>query len=111
MNLDTGLYYSLNPAASLIWEKITENKFSEESIREFAGSQNTHFIEFLIDQKLVTPGGAPSVEAEALHGPVSEIAEWHEFSDMKELLLLDPVHDIALGEQGWPETRDIQKET
>jgi hypothetical protein len=28
---------------------------------------------------------------------------------MKELLLLDPVHDIALSENGWPETRDSQK--
>ena len=33
MNLDTGLYYSLNPAASAVWQKITESQFSEDAIR------------------------------------------------------------------------------
>jgi len=112
MNLDTGLYYSLNPAASLIWQKITESRFSEDAVREFAGPHNHHFIDFLIDQKLVSTGGKPVVagEGEAFLTPLSETAEWNTFSDMKELLLLDPVHDIALGENSWPETRDTQKE-
>jgi hypothetical protein len=112
MNLDTGLYYSLNPAASVIWEKITESKFSDASIREFAGPQNQHFIEFLIDHRLVSLGSAtlPGVEAEAQPSAMSGIAEWQSFSDMKELLLLDPVHDIALSEPGWPEAPGNQKE-
>lgn len=112
MNLDTGLYYSLNPAASLIWQRITERKFSEDAIKEFAGPQNQNFIEFLINQKLVSPGGRPVVaeEEEALPSPLSETAEWNTFSDMKELLLLDPVHDIALSEHGLQENRDIQKD-
>ena len=112
MNLDTGLYYSLNPAASLVWQRITESQFSEDAIKEFAGPQNQHFIDFLIDQKLVSPGGKPVVagEGEAFLTPLSETAEWNTFSDMKELLLLDPVHDIALSENSWPETRDTQKE-
>ena len=112
MNLDTGLYYSLNPAASIIWQKITEGQFSEDAIREFAGQQNIHFIDFLIDQELVSPGRGPlsAEEGEALLSPLSGTAEWNVFSDMKELLLLDPVHDIALSENGWSETRDTQKE-
>ena len=112
MNLDTGMYYSLNPAASLIWQKITERKFSEDAIKEFAGPQNQHFIDFLINQKLVSPGGKPAVagEGEALPSTLSETAEWSAFSDMKELLLLDPVHDIALSEHGLQEKRDIQKD-
>jgi len=112
MNLDTGLYYSLNPAASIIWQKITEGQFSEDAIKEFAGQQNIHFIDFLIDQELVSPGRGPlsAEESEALLSPLSGTAEWNVFSDMKELLLLDPVHDIALSENGWSETRDTQKE-
>jgi hypothetical protein len=112
MNLDTGLYYSLNPAASIIWQKITEGQFSEDDIKEFAGQQNIHFIDFLIDQELVSPGRGPlsAEESEALLSPLSGTAEWNVFSDMKELLLLDPVHDIALSENGWSETRDTQKE-
>ena len=112
MNLDTGLYYSLNPAASAVWPKITESQFSEDAIKEFAGPQNQHFIDFLIDHKLVSPGGKQVVarEGEAPLSPLSGTAEWNTFSDMKELLLLDPVHDIALSENGWPENRDTQKE-
>jgi hypothetical protein len=112
MNLDTGLYYSLNPAASLIWEKITDNRFSEDSIRDFAGSQNKDFIEFLIDHGLVSRESAqvPVGEDEPSLSPLSGTAEWHVFSDMKELLLLDPVHDIALSEHGLQENRDIQKD-
>jgi hypothetical protein len=111
MNLDSGLYYSLNPAASLVWQKITESQFSEDAIKEFAGPQNQHFIDFLIDHKLVSPGGklVVSRKGETLLSPLSGTAEWNTFSDMKELLLLDPVHDIALSENGWPEPRDSQK--
>jgi hypothetical protein len=112
MNLDTGLYFSFNPAATLIWQKITESQSSEAAIREFAGSQNHHFVEFLIHQKLVSREAAPvaAVESETPLSPLAGTAEWHTFSDMKELLLLDPVHDIALSEHGWPEPRDNPKE-
>jgi len=112
MNLDTGMYFSFNHEASLIWQKIVETQFSEESIRRFAGPQNHHFIEFLINQKLVSPEDATAVAAdsETLPGSLYEVAEWQEFSDMKELLLLDPVHDIALSENGRSEPSGLQKE-
>jgi hypothetical protein len=112
MNLDTGLYFSFNPAATLIWQKITESHPSEDAIREFAGPQNRHFVEFLLDQKLVSREGTPAAadDSETSLSPLAGTAEWHTFSDMKELLLLDPVHDIALSEHGWPEPRDNPKE-
>jgi hypothetical protein len=112
MNLDTGLYFSFNPPASQIWEKVSEGNFDETAIRAFAGPQNQHFLDFLVDQKLVSreiASGASEHNQSPL-SPLDGTAEWDTFSDMKELLLLDPVHDIALGDQSWPESRDNPKE-
>jgi hypothetical protein len=74
---------------------------------EYAGPQNKEFIDFLFDQNLIrresASGSRANEKVESL-GEL-EIAEWQTFSDLQDLLLLDPVHDIALNEQGWPETR------
>ena len=108
MNLDTGLYFSFNPAATRIWALIVEGIHSAHQISQVAGSVNTPFLQFLHDQELIC-SEIVSAGDDAV-GPalqrVREEAQWHLFSDMKDLLLLDPVHDIALTEQGWPVFRD-----
>lgn len=108
MNLDTGLYFSFNPAATRIWALIVDGAHSAHQISQVAGSVNTAFLQFLHDQELITSEMVPEhadEEGPAVE-PVLEEAQWHLFSDMKDLLLLDPVHDIALTEQGWPEFRN-----
>jgi hypothetical protein len=107
MNLEAGVYFSFNVAATKIWERILSHYLSELELFEYAGPQNKEFIDFLFDQKLIRRDSASVSRA---HEKVEslgkfEIAEWQTFSDLQDLLLLDPVHDIALNEQGWPETR------
>jgi len=107
MNLEAGVYFSFNVAATKIWERILSHYLSELELFEYAGPQNKEFIDFLFDQKLIRRESASGSRA---HEKVEslgelEIAEWQTFSDLQDLLLLDPVHDIALNEQGWPETR------
>ncbi len=61
------------------------------------------FLDRLAEEQLLTPA---EVEAPppAAPGPVGDWAEpqLQSFSDMQELLLLDPVHEIELDANGWP---------
>lgn len=107
MDIEAGVYFSFNEAATKIWLRIVNADASETSIYTFAGPQNIHFIDFLLENKIILRELAPEGwKDEAVNlTQVSESAKWQTYSDMKELLLLDPVHDIALNEDGWPEKR------
>jgi len=108
MNLETGLYFTFNAPATLIWLKVKDSVFSETEIYDYAGVQNLHFIKFLLNEGLIVrePILNSPIKSLLKLDPVEELAQWHTFSDMKDLLLLDPVHDIALGDHGWPEFRN-----
>jgi hypothetical protein len=107
MNLEAGVYFSFNVAATKIWEKIISEQLSEQELLKFAGQHNGKFIEFLLDQKVIRRELSSTIKTQETMEPLGEIetAEWQTFSDLQDLLLLDPVHDIALNDQGWPETR------
>ena len=107
MDIEAGVYFSFNEAATTIWSRIIDGSTSETTIYDFAGAQNRDFVDFLLENKIILREQAPegwNAEGSGLK-EISEKAEWQTFSDMKELLLLDPVHDIALNENGWPENR------
>jgi len=107
MNLEAGVYFSFNVAATKIWEEILSDRLSELELFEYVGPHNRKFIEFLFDQKIIRRESTSIATAHKRIESVGEleIAEWQTFSDLQDLLLLAPVHDIALNEQGWPETR------
>ena len=107
MNLEAGVYFSFNVAATKIWEEILSDRLSELELFQYVGPHNRKFIEFLFDQKIIRRESASITKAHEKIESLGEleVAEWQTFSDLQDLLLLDPVHDIALNEQGWPETR------
>lgn len=109
MNLETGLYFTFNVPATLIWLKVKDSVFSETEIYDYAGAQNLHLIKFLLNEGLIVrePILNSPIKSLLKLDPIEELAQWHTFSDMKDLLLLDPVHDIALGDHGWPEFRNV----
>lgn len=113
VNLNSGIYYSLRENAGKIWTLLMQGysaaqiislyqQHCSESPEAIAG-QITQFIEQLIDQDLLVTAHQDLIEAEELFlqplslfaAPTLEI-----FSDMQDILLLDPVHDVD--EQGWP---------
>lgn len=123
IDFKTGIYYSARSEAMLIWRAICEG-YSLEIISEFIATHSRNesqlileqvkeFVSFLLDQKLIfevmsgqdssEPGSTipqgffinPEILAKGFSQPVLEI-----HSDMQELLLLDPVHDI--NGKGWP---------
>jgi hypothetical protein len=107
MNLEAGVYYSFNIPSTKIWESIVEDSPAEDNLIKNAGQHNIGFINFLVEEGLVVREKIETEHPSLQNNLGSELgtAEWQVFSDMKDLLLLDPVHDIALNEQGWPEYR------
>lgn len=107
MDLEAGVYFSFNITATKIWSEITSGNLTDTELYEYAAPQNRVFVDFLLEQNLIFREPASQSGNAEKKDPVGEleIAQWQTFSDMKELLLLDPVHDIALNEQGWPENR------
>ena len=111
MNLEAGVYYSFNLPATSIWEYVLVESPYEEDLLRHVGQHNVDFIDFLLEQGLVVREVMNTKHLTQQTNFSSELrtAEWQVFSDMKDLLLLDPVHDIALNEQGWPEYREDQE--
>jgi hypothetical protein len=107
MDLEAGVYFSFNITATQIWSEIISGNLTDTALYEYAAHQNRDFIDFLLEQKIILREPAAQIGNVEKKDPIGEleIAQWQTFSDMKELLLLDPVHDIALNEQGWPENR------
>lgn len=116
VNLDVGTYYSLNHAASCIWIGLDSGASVERIVRHLAEQSGTPesvvdqgvrvFLEQLIGEQLVVARGDGPELAELDGWPEGrsfETPALSRYTDMQELLLLDPVHDVGIG--GWPEQR------
>jgi hypothetical protein len=116
INLTTGNYYSLNPAGAAIWDALEAGASDEEIVHRLAArydaSQDelaaavTHLLEELRREELVVPAeqnGAPPAPASPEPGSsraAFEPPRLEKHSDMQDLILLDPVHEVD--ERGWP---------
>lgn len=118
INLDTGCYYSLTGTAAEIWSLLEQGKRTAELIEVLdaryeavAGAIEqslTHFLTELRDEGLVMTAETPPpsiVAAHRTHAPSPlrvpyQIPLLQKYTDMQDLLLIDPIHDVA--ESGWP---------
>jgi hypothetical protein len=113
INLENGKYYTLNESGAVLWSLMQQGCDTEAMIALIAKyfsvpaalieRQGIPFFEQLLSEGLVSqengpamPGGILPEKAAAPYAP----PELTVFSDMQDLLLLDPVHDTD--EQGWP---------
>ena len=108
INLESGCYYSLNRSSATIWKQM-EKGFSMEDIQQSRKSATMddeeisrsikEFFGFMQEEKLIIPaeGSATAERPEAVD---YEKPEMEKFSDMQEMLLLDPIHEVS--EMGWP---------
>jgi hypothetical protein len=108
VNLETGSYYALNRSGSYVLGRVLEGSSADEIAAEHdaALAPTLHdFVERLVAEHLVVPrNGAPVADgtgAEPPAGPAFDPPELHCYTDMQELLLLDPVHEVGL--DGWPQ--------
>jgi hypothetical protein len=120
INLDSGNYYSLVEVGSFIWGLVERGASASEVQRLVLQSYQGNATDIdqgvqelliqLQQENLIVPvDGAGAFEATELDpGPPSNGHEkpsfsppsLHKYSDMQELLLLDPIHDVD--DAGWP---------
>ena len=113
INLETGSYYSMNPSGSFIWE-LTLSGHSVRQISEIAGQRydgnpvtmGKSIAEFLVSLQqagLIVESNKSEADAPIKWSEVKEafvIPAVEEYTDMQEMLLADPIHDVTSA--GWP---------
>ena len=99
----TGSYFSLRGPAESLWAALSgEEARPTEALAPAAGDgiepeQVGAFLDQLVEVGLLERTGEPSAADLGTGGLTFE-----HFTDMEELILLDPVHDVT--DAGWPNT-------
>ena len=113
VNLDTGTYYSLRGSGPKVWMALAAGVHADDladAIARAAGLTSASvrgelemLIAALIEARLVVIAAravAPTAEwTGSFDAPVLET-----YTDMQDLLLLDPVHDVD--QTGWPMAKE-----
>lgn len=114
MNLETGAYYSSESVGAFVWQWIEQGLGRSDIVAMVSSHfENVNgaleveldgFIAKLLEHMLIkeVDDVAPQTD---LPGPEGELKAYQApdvmvYTDMKDMLLLDPIHDVA--EAGWP---------
>lgn len=121
IHLESGAYYSLDQSGALIWELVQEGATVSDMVARLAASDGLapeplgaavqHFIEELRRENLIIADQAPAPLSQQPGAQTSSRSaanakrqfsspHLHKYTDMQDLLLLDPIHDVT--ETGWP---------
>ncbi len=121
IDFDSGTYYSIDKAGAIIWEHIDQGAAVTEIVQALAQRYDgdhldienavMHILAELQHESLISPinlrdssGGihltADSTNQPAATRPPFETPVLLKYTDMQDLLLLDPIHEVD--EQGWP---------
>jgi hypothetical protein len=116
----SGTYYSLEGSGTFIWNALLaghpvariEDCFAGGSEGERAAVRDGMgaFLQALLAENLIVPAAGipaetPPVAGTAERKPAFANPELRKFTDMQELLLVDPIHDVQ-PEAGWPLQKD-----
>ncbi len=118
MDLRSGHYFSARDTGALVWDWLDSGHSDRQVARRLAAhclieeveasAAVLKFISLLLAKDLVRSSEARECVATndpESNGPVAFIPPAiEEFTDMSNLLLLDPIHDVA--EVGWPVRRE-----
>jgi len=120
IHLERGTYYSLTGAACQVWALLGGGLDAEALVRNLgalgedwagAAGELRAFIEELLAEELVRlEAPAPAATVAAPQPTSYQAPRLEKFTDMEELIALDPVHDVAANE-GWPLRAPIGPET
>src|SRR5438874_11962237 len=111
-NYQNGVYYNLDGSAAQVWLGLKANRTVEEIASALAAAtggdaasvtpQVQAFVDSMLAEGLIAEGAADAdVETwtPVLSGAFAA-PEFQRFDNLRELLLMDPVHDA--GDEGWP---------
>lgn len=112
IHLRTGAYYSMRASSADIWNALI-NGWSVEEIsdrlvqataleHERIGEDVARFVAILEGEELIRPINSDFGARRDEFLPDTEYAdpELLKYTDMQELLLVDPIHEVT--EEGWP---------
>jgi hypothetical protein len=109
INMATGVYFNMRGWSAYAWALLSAGYSATEAEHLLAAASNadvsaslTDFLQALLDDGLLVP----DLEATPSNAPAAPTTEWdglrlERFTDMADLILLDPVHDVDTAE-GWP---------
>ena len=119
INLASGCYYSLNNTAALLWKELEEGFSVQQAARSAArqcGREEARVLEdfLLCVERFVDEGLMLAIEreprddreAEDGTGPAYRKPDFEKFSDMRDMLLLDPIHEVS--DAGWPNKKNTR---
>jgi hypothetical protein len=126
INLDTGIYYSTNGIGAAIWRLLDTGVSVEQIVstmtkcytgdpQEIETEVKTLVDKFQQESLIVADDGAQTAATNGTVAAFKEAAELppfaspilQKYSDMEDLLLLDPIHDVD--ETGWPNKEQDEK--
>lgn len=112
INAQTGVYYGMNAAGTLVYKYITEGADIKDIKNRLKNIPQApadidlkvdSFIKELLDKNIIVPGDTValnfSIDASILAKDNFEL-KVGEYLDAQELLLADPIHDVEK-EKGW----------
>ena len=116
LNMETGLYHTLNDRAGYIWMKIAQHASPNSIVKEYGGEWGIsedqaramvgHLLVDLEQQDLVEIRGprpgwiVHGVMRAARHESEASWPVIETYEDMRDALRLDPIHEVD--ETGWP---------
>jgi hypothetical protein len=117
IDFNTGSYYSFEGASAALWSMVAEESSLVEIIERFGGRNEngsselktavTNFLGQLVLENLImeeSGDGSTGLTVPRPEAPIDATSftgfRFQKFSDMNQLLLLDPIHDVTTA--GWP---------
>lgn len=111
-NYASGIYYNLGGTGAQIWLGIRAGKTTDEIVDVFSENAAASssiidqsvraFVDHLVIEGIIIPGRQASDSEDWSPSITDEFSEpqLERFDDLRDLLLMDPVHDVS--ESGWP---------
>lgn len=118
INSETGIYFGMNGAGTMVYENLADNNASVETllsaIKAVAGCPDdleerlNAFIQKMLDNELIVEApahdGTPEINEDILKEDEFTF-DVQEYDDAQELLLADPIHEVK-EETGWSPKKD-----
>ncbi|MBI3160115.1 MAG: PqqD family protein [Chloroflexi bacterium] len=117
INMETGVYYSLEGSAGAAWSLLEQGCTADELIdqlvaaydidRAALGNALQSFLEELLVEGLARQAASGEARSGALAAPLPPAGSVYsppgikKYEDLQDLLLLDPIHEVD-EEMGWP---------
>lgn len=117
IHLPTGMYYSMEGVAAVIWSRIEHISSFEQMVQQLTSAYDitpaqaetdlTSFLTDLIGEKLIveTPESNAGMTAAAGERQPYVTPRLEKFSDLQELLMIDPIHGVD--QRGWPHAKPV----